>query len=74
MSKSELKTKYETSKVNNENKLDNLDFSQIPTSDEFQKIKVKPPKRWFNSLMAIEVATIGICLGVLIGYLIICFA
>jgi hypothetical protein len=31
------------------NQLSEIDFSKIPSSDEFQKIKVKPPRRWFNS-------------------------
>lgn len=48
-----------------------IDFSNIPKSDQFQKVKVKPPRRWFNSLMAIAVAVIGICLGVIIAYLIL---
>jgi hypothetical protein len=54
--------------------LKNIDFSSIPSSDEFQKIKVKPQNRWFNSVMALSIVTIGICLGVIVGVLVAHFA
>jgi hypothetical protein len=31
--------------VQQTNQLSNIDFSKIPSSDEFQKIKAKPPRR-----------------------------
>jgi hypothetical protein len=54
--------------------LKNIDFSSIPSSDEFQKIKVKPQNRWFNSLMALSIVSIGICLGVIVGVVVAHFA
>ncbi|MDR2369620.1 MAG: hypothetical protein LBD63_03255 [Mycoplasmataceae bacterium] len=47
-----------------------IDFKNIPSGDEFQKIKVKPENRWFNSIMALLVIAIGACVGVIIGIII----
>jgi len=58
---------------NLENELDEIDFNSIPSSDQFQKTKVKPPKRWFNSIMALEVFVSGTCLGVVIAILVLHF-
>jgi hypothetical protein len=54
--------------------LKDIDFSTIPSSDEFQKIKVKPQNRWFNSVMALVVIAIGTCVGVTIGMIVSHFA
>ncbi|MDR2823181.1 MAG: hypothetical protein LBV37_01455 [Mycoplasmataceae bacterium] len=51
-------------------KINNVDFSKIPSSDEFQKIKVKPENRWFNSLMSLLIAVSGSCIGVIIAIVI----
>lgn len=51
-----------------------INFKDIPSNNEFQKIKVSPKYRWFNSIIAIEITIIGICLGIIIGYLIVIFA
>ncbi|MDR0985858.1 MAG: hypothetical protein LBL60_02820 [Mycoplasmataceae bacterium] len=51
-------------------RIENVDFSKLPTSDEFQKIKVKPKNRLFNSLITLIMTTTGICLGVIIGMII----
>jgi capsular polysaccharide biosynthesis protein len=48
-----------------------VDFSLIPSNDEFQKAKVKPPARWYNTLMSLILATTGICLGVIIAIVIV---
>jgi hypothetical protein len=50
--------------------LKDIDFKSIPSGDEFQKIKVKPENRWFNSIMALLVIAIGTCVGVTIGMVI----
>ncbi|MDR3163476.1 MAG: hypothetical protein LBT77_00130 [Mycoplasmataceae bacterium] len=55
-------------------KLSDIDFSRIPTSDEFQKIKIKPPSRWYNTLMSLTLATTGICVGAIIAILIVKFS
>ncbi|GHU47162.1 hypothetical protein FACS1894218_1010 [Bacilli bacterium] len=55
-------------------KLLTVDFSKIPSTEQFEKIKVKPKNRWFNSVMVIIIVTIGISLGVIIGLLINYFA
>jgi hypothetical protein len=54
--------------------LSHIDFSKIPSSDEFQKIKVKPPRRWFNSLMTLSLSILGITLGVTVALVIAHFA
>jgi hypothetical protein len=51
-----------------------IDFSGIPSSDEFQKIKIKPQNRWFNSMMALLIIAAGTCVGVTIGLLVSHFA
>jgi hypothetical protein len=56
------------------NQLFEIDFSKIPSSDEFQKIKVKPPRRWFNSWMTITILVLGVTLGITIAMVIIHFA
>jgi hypothetical protein len=55
-------------------KLVAIDFSKIPSTEELDKMKVKPKNRWFNSLMSIIIITIGISLGVIIGLIINHFA
>lgn len=55
------------------NVLEDIDFNSIPSSDTFQNIKVKPPRRWFNSIMALECLIIGTCIGVIIGCVIVAF-
>jgi hypothetical protein len=54
--------------------LSDIDFTCIPSSDEFQKIKVIPENRWFYSMMALLVVAIGACVGVIIGLLVYHFA
>lgn len=66
--------KTKKSNIDIKNVLKSVDFSVIPDSEEFKKIKVRPKNRWFNSIMAINVVLIGICLGVITICLILLFA
>jgi hypothetical protein len=63
-----------TTPENQTKKFSDIDFSALPSSDEFQNVKVKPQNRWFNSLMTTIVVTIGTCLGVIVGLLVNHFA